>query len=127
MVMLSRVLLAAMGLLFLVVGAGLWLNTGEAAANMGLVDLAAAGLGTVRADIAGFFIGGGVIQIIAAIRRDPDLLWPVQLLVLLALLGRTVTLILDGPVAAGIPSMGIEIALLVLLLWCKKSWSTQSD
>lgn len=127
MVMLSRVLLAAMGLLFLVVGAGLWLNTGEAAANMGLVDLAAAGLGTVRADIAGFFIGGGVIQIIAAIRRDPDLLWPVQLLVLLALLGRTVTLILDGPVAAGIPSMGIELALLVLLLWCKKSWSTQSD
>jgi len=127
MVMLSRVLLAAMGLLFLVVGAGLWLNTGEAAANMGLVDLAAAGLGTVRADIAGFFIGGGVIQIIAAIRRDPDLLWPVQLLVLLALLGRTVTLILDGPVAAGIPSMGIELALLVLLFWCKKSWSTQSD
>ena len=127
MVMLSRVLLAAMGLMFLVVGAGLWLNTGEAAANMGLVDLAAAGLGTVRADIAGFFIGGGVIQIIAAIRRDPDLLWPVQLLVLLALLGRTVTLILDGPVAAGIPSMGIELALLVLLFWCKKSWSTQSD
>ena len=127
MVMLSRVLLAAMGLLFLVVGAGLWLNTGEAAANMGLVDLAAAGLGTVRADIAGFFIGGGVIQMIAAIRRDPNLLWPVQLLVLLALLGRTVTLILDGPVAAGIPSMGIELALLVLLLWCKKSWSTQSD
>lgn len=127
MVMLSRVLLAAMGLLFLVVGAGLWLNTGEAAANMGLVDLAAAGLGTVRADIAGFFIGGGVIQMIAAIRRDPNLLWPVQLLVLLALLGRTVTLILDGPVAAGIPSMGIELALLVLLLWCKKSWSTQPD
>lgn len=127
MAMLSRVLLGAMGLLFLVVGAGLWLNTGDAAANMGLVDLAAAGLGTVRADIAGFFIGGGVIQMIAAIRRDPNLLWPVQLLVLLALLGRTVTLIIDGPVAAGIPSMGIELVLLVLLLWCKKAWSTQPD
>ena len=125
MVVLTRILLAAIGLLFLVVGAGLWLNTGEAAAKMGLVDLAAAGLGTVRADIAGFFIGGGTIQIVAAIRRDPTLLWPVQLLVLLALMGRAITLVTDGPVAAGIPSMGIELALLVLLLWCKKVWHTQ--
>jgi hypothetical protein len=125
MVVLTRILLAAIGLLFLVVGAGLWLNTGEAAAKMGLVDLAAAGLGTVRADIAGFFIGGGIIQIVAAIRRDPNLLWPVQLLVLLALMGRAITLVIDGPVAAGIPSMGIELTLLVLLLWCKKVWHTQ--
>lgn len=125
MVVLTRILLAAIGLLFLVVGAGLWFNTGEAAAKMGLVNLAAAGLGTVRADIAGFFIGGGIIQIVAAIRRDPNLLWPVQLLVLLALMGRAITLIIDGPVAAGIPSMGIELVLLVLLLWCKKVWHTQ--
>ena len=125
MVVLTRILLAAIGLLFLGVGAGLWFNTGEAAAKMGLVNLAAAGLGTVRADIAGFFIGGGIIQIVAAIRRDPNLLWPVQLLVLLALMGRAITLIIDGPVAAGIPSMGIELVLLVLLLWCKKVWHTQ--
>ena len=125
MVVLTRILLAAIGLLFLVVGAGLWFNTGEAAAKVGLVNLAAAGLGTVRADIAGFFIGGGIIQIVAAIRRDPNLLWPVQLLVLLALMGRAITLIIDGPVAAGIPSMGIELVLLVLLLWCKKVWHTQ--
>ena len=125
MVVLTRILLAAIGLLFLVVGAGLWFNTGEAAAKMGLVNLAAAGLGTVRADIAGFFIGGGIIQIVAAIRRDPNLLWPVQLLVLLALMGRAITLVIDGPVAAGIPSMGIELVLLVLLLWCKKVWHTQ--
>lgn len=125
MVVLTRILLAAIGLLFLVVGAGLWFNTGEAAAKMGLVNLAAAGLGTVRADIAGFFIGGGIIQIVAAIRRDPNLLWPVQLLVLLALMGRAITLIIDGPVAASIPSMGIELVLLVLLLWCKKVWHTQ--
>ena len=92
---------------------------------MGLVNLAAAGLGTVRADIAGFFIGGGIIQIVAAIRRDPDLVGPGQRLVLLARMGRAITLIIDGPVAAGIPSMGIELVLLVLLLWCKKVWHTQ--
>jgi len=125
MVMLSRLLVALIGLLFLVVGAGLWLNTADAAAQMGLVDLAAAGFGTVRADIGGFFIGGGIIQIIAAMRRDSGLLWPVQLLVLLALLGRTLTLVINGPVAAGVPSMGFELAILLLLVWCKSTWNKE--
>lgn len=125
MVMFSRLLVALIGLLFLVVGAGLWLNTADAAAQMGLVDLAAAGFGTVRADIGGFFIGGGIIQIIAAMRRDSGLLWPVQLLVLLALLGRTLTLVTNGPVAAGVPSMGFELAILLLLVWCKSTWNKE--
>ena len=125
MVMLSRLLVALIGLLFLVVGAGLWLNTADAAAQMGLVDLAAAGFGTVRADIGGSFIGGGIIQIIAAMRRDSGLLWPVQLLVLLALLGRTLTLVINGPVAAGVPSMGFELAILLLLVWCKSTWNKE--
>ena len=125
MVMLSRLLVALIGLLFLVVGAGLWLNTADAASQMGVVDLAAAGFGTVRADIGGFFIGGGIIQIIAAMRRDSGLLWPVQLLVLLALLGRTLTLVINGPVAAGVPSMGFELAILLLLVWCKSTWNKE--
>ena len=84
--------------------------------------MAAAGRGTVRADIAAFFIGGGIIQLTAAIRRRAGLLWPVQLLVLLALLGRCFTLIVDGPVAAGVPSMGVELVMLFLLFWCKRIW-----
>ncbi len=127
MLILSRLLSGLFGLLFLAVGTGLWLNTGDAAANMGLVDLAAAGLGTVRADIAGFFLGGGLILVVAAGRCDPSLLWPVQLLVLIALLGRTLTLVIDGPVAAGLPSMGVELVILALLLWCKRVWATRAD
>ena len=127
MMMLSRLLLGAVGLLFLLVGAGLLFNTTEAAANMGLVELAAAGRGTVRADIAGFFIGGALIQLVAAFRRDPSLLWPVQLLLLLALAGRCLTLVLDGPVAAGVPGMGVEIVILMLLIWCKRLWVREAS
>lgn len=125
MLILTRLLSGLCGLLFLAVGAGLWFNTGDAAANMGLVNLAAAGLGTVRADIAGFFLGGGLILVLAAGRCDPNLLWPVQLLVLIALLGRTLTLVIDGPVAAGVSSMGIELVILVVLFWCKRIWAAQ--
>ena len=58
-------------------------------------------------------------------RRDSGLLWPVQLLVLLALLGRTLTLVINGPVAAGVPSMGFELAILLLLVWCKSTWNKE--
>ena len=127
MLLISRLLSGLFGLLFLAVGTGLWLNTGDAAAELGLVNLAAAGLGTVRADIAGFFLGGGLILVLAAARRDPGLLWPVQLLVLIALLGRTLTLVIDGPVAAGVASMGIELLILLVLFWCKRVWASQPE
>ena len=125
MIMLSRLLLAAVAVLFLLIGTGLLFNTTEAAAGMGLVDITAVGRGTVRADIAGFFLGGALIQLVAVIRTDPSLLWPVQLLLALALAGRLLTLALDGPVAAGVVSMAVEITILLLLAWSKRLWSRQ--
>jgi hypothetical protein len=122
MVVIARVGVALLGALFLVIGAGLIFNTTDAAADLGLPNMMAAGYGTVRADIAGFFLGGGLISVVASLRKDGSLLWPVQLLVLLALLGRVFTLAVDGPVAAGLTSMGVEVAILVLLLWAKRVW-----
>jgi len=55
MVVLARVGVALLGALFLVIGAGLIFNTTDAAADLGLPNMMAAGYGTVRADIAGFF------------------------------------------------------------------------
>jgi hypothetical protein len=122
MVVVARVGVALLGALFLVIGAGLIFNTTDAAADLGLPNMMAAGYGTVRADIAWFFLGGGLISVVASLRKDGSLLWPVQLLVLLALLGRVFTLAVDGPVAAGLTSMGVEVAILVLLLWAKRVW-----
>ena len=122
MVVVARVGVALLGALFLVIGAGLIFNTTDAAADLGLPNMMAAGYGTVRADIAGFFLGGGLISVVASFRKDGSLLWPVQLLVLLALAGRVFTLVVDGPVAAGLMSMGVEVAILVLLLWAKRVW-----
>jgi len=124
MIILSRILLALGGLLFLVVGGGLWFNTIEAASDLGLLEVAALGKGTIRADIGGFFIGGAILQLLAAVQMKPGLLWPVQLLILLAFTGRCLTLVLDGPVAAGVPSMAIELILLGLIAWCKRLWAS---
>lgn len=123
MIILSRVLVGLAGILFIGIGAGLWFNTADASNNLGLTELAAAGFGTVRADIGGFFIGGGLLQLLAATQKNRDLLWPVQLLLALAFTGRAVTLVMDGPIAAGLPSMAIELVLLALLAWCQRLWA----
>ena len=122
MVVMSRVVVALVGALFLSIGASLIFNTADAAATMGLPNLEAAGYGTVRADIGGFFLGGGLIVVVAAFRRNAALLWPVQLLVAIAFFGRVFTLWVDGPIAAGLDSMGVEVAILGVLFWVKRVW-----
>ena len=122
MIVISRVVVALIGALFLGIGASLIFNTADAAATMGLPNLEAAGYGTVRADIGGFFLGGGLIGVVAAFRKNAALLWPVQLLVAIALLGRLFTLSVDGPIAAGLESMGVEVAILGVLFWAKRAW-----
>jgi hypothetical protein len=122
MVVILRVVVGLIGALFLGIGASLIFNTADAAATMGLPNLEAAGYGTVRADIGGFFLGGGLIGVVAAFRKNATLLWPVQLLVAIALLGRLFTLSVDGPIAAGLESMGVEVAILGVLFWAKRAW-----
>ncbi len=123
MIMFSRILVGLGGLLFAAIGLGLWFNTLEAAQNVGLMELAAVGRGTVRADIAGFFLAGAILQLLAAVQLNRALLWPVQMLLALAFAGRVVTLVLDGPIAAHIPSMGVELVLMLLLFWAKRVWT----
>ena len=113
MIMLSRLLLAAVAALFLLIGTGLLFNATEAAAGMEVVDITAAGRGTVRADIAGFFLGGAPIQLAAVIRTDPSLLYSY---LALALAG-VATMALDGPIAAGVVGMAVEITILLLGLY----------
>ena len=122
MVVMSRAVMALIGALFLSIGASLIFNTADAATTMGLPNLEAAGYGTVRADIGGFFLGGGLIGVVAAFRKNVALLWPVQLLVAIAFFGRVFTLWVDGPIAAGLDSMGVEMAILAVLFWVKRVW-----
>jgi len=51
-------------------------------------------------------------------------LWPVQLMMLFALLGRITTVFLDGTAAAGVMQMGVEVLIIALLQWARASWPT---
>ena len=122
MLMLSRLLIGLGSMLLLSVGLGFWFDVEQSLLQLGVATTADHGLGTVRADIGGFFISGGALGLLAAFSLNRNLLWPVQLLLVVALIGRLITLGIDGSEAAGVASMGIEILLILLFQWSRNIW-----
>jgi hypothetical protein len=84
------------GLLFLVLGVEFLFMPGSAAASFGLAADGPAGLAVLRADFPALFFVGGGAMIWGAWRRNGDLLLVPALLFGIALVGRFVSLAIDG-------------------------------
>lgn len=110
-----RVLIGLVGLFGLLVASQFWLRPQAIAATMGLEAVGPSGLGTLRADMAGFFGAVAVMALLAAIRNDSRWLRPVVLLLSLALMGRVLNLVLSGGGAALIPPMVVEVVLISIV------------
>ncbi len=110
-----RGLVALVGLFSLLVAVLLWVRPEAIAATMGLTAEGPVGLGTLRADIAGFFAGVALFSLLAAVRNDGRLLRPALLLLVLALAGRVLNLVMTGGGSALVQPMVIEIVLIVIL------------
>jgi hypothetical protein len=64
--------------------------------------------------MAGFFGASGVLMLAAVIRKEARWLTPVVLMLGIALTGRVLNLVLNGPSPALIPPMVIEAVMIVL-------------
>lgn len=111
---LVRGLVGLVGVLGLLVASRFWLAPETIAATMGLAADGPAGLGTIRADMGGFFGAAGVLSLVAAIRGDGRWLRPVALLLGLALSARVLNLIVTGGGPTLIPPMVVEAVLLAI-------------
>jgi hypothetical protein len=109
-----RGLLGLTGLLALLIASRFWIDPAKIAATMDLTAGGPAGLGTLRADMAGFFGASGVLMLAAVIRKEARWLTPVVLMLGIALTGRVLNLVLNGPSPAQVPPMVIEAVLIVL-------------
>ena len=67
MLTLSRLLIGLGSLLLLLVGLGFLFDVEQSLLQMGITTTANHGLGTVRADIGGFFLSGGALGVLAAL------------------------------------------------------------
>jgi len=122
MVVVTRISIGVLGALFVLLALGFWFGTDALASKMGLDLTTLAGRATVRADVAAFFLTGGVISVYAAIKRNAAYLWPVLLLLVAAISGRALTLILDGAEPASFPPMIVEALAIVLVVVCQRTW-----
>lgn len=110
-----RALVGLIGLMGCLVAVAIWANPERPAAELGLEVASALGVASLRADLAGFFGGVGVLAAAAAIRGEARLLTAPLLLICLALMGRGLTVALDGFTPAMAQPMVIEAVLIAVL------------
>jgi len=115
MQMIARILVGVAGLLGILVALRIWMAPDEMAAQLGVQAVGPFGLATLRADIAGFFLAGGALSLLAAIRNRASLLLAPLVLIGAALTGRLITAALSGFTNEMIPPMAIEAGLLAIL------------
>ncbi len=113
---LTRGMIGLFGLLALLLASRFWISPDKIGPMMGLLPDGAAGLGTLRADMAGFFGAAGVLFLLAALRNEASWLKPVLLLLAIALTGRMLNLVVTHGGQELIPPMVIEAVLIGVTL-----------
>lgn len=115
-----RIVLTALifvgGLFFLATGAGFLFDPVGSGASFGLVGQGPTGLAVLRADMTAFFVVGAVCMMIGAWRRNGDLLLVPAGLFGIALLGRCVSIAVDGTEPGFWLPMTVEAATVIVLL-----------
>lgn len=121
----ARALVVLMGLGSLLITLGLWLQPEAVMPKIGLAatDLAQGlvGRATVRADIAGLFGGMGIALLLAGVRQSRHWATTTLLFASLAIIGRFVSLGLDGQSPQSWPPIIVEAAIILILIWFRKT------
>ena len=73
------------------------------------------GLATIRADFPGFFLTAGAFALWGALERNPDWLKVPMVLLGVAFVGRTISLVADGVSPGAFPPMIAEAVMVVIL------------
>lgn len=97
MFVLLRALMFVGGLFYVLMGAGFLLDPVGSGADFGIAPQGTMGLASIRADMTAFFLVAGGCLIWGAWARKGDPLLVSAALMAIALIGRLVTLVLDGP------------------------------
>ena len=104
------------GLFDLFMGLNFLFNPQTTATGFGLAATGTQGMSTLRADFAAFFGVVALCMMLGAWRRNGDLLLVPAGLFGVALLGRCVSLAIDGPWDGYLMPMVVEGAMVILLL-----------
>ena len=111
----TRILVAIVGLLSLISVYQHWFDVTSLADARGITTIGAIGNANIRAGIGGLFLAIAVFAFVAAWKRSTTWLAATWLLPALALLGRLVSLALDGGSSRVFEPIVVEAVVLTLL------------
>lgn len=113
---LLRSLLLLGGIFYTLMGIGFLINPVSSGADFGIAPQGIMGLASIRADMTAFFMVAGGCLIWGAWARKGDPFLVTAALMAIALVGRTVTLIVDGPHDGWWTPMVVEAITVILAL-----------
>lgn len=116
MITLLRAILLLGGILYVMLGTGFLVDPGGNGPDFGVLPDGVRGLSTIRADFTAFFWVSGGCLIIGAWRRNGDMLLVTAALMGTALLGRAISLGLDGAYPEWWMPMVAEAVTVILAL-----------
>lgn len=127
MALISRVLVGLIGLLSLLSVAQHWFKIDSLVTERGLQAIGDIGRANIRADIGGIFLGIGLFAIIAAWQQSRLWLTATMLLVGGALLGRFVSVAIDGYSPRVGSPMAVEAAVIAALFFAHWVWGKKPE
>lgn len=127
MILISRVIVAFIGL-FALLGVGQhWFSLDVVAAERGMQAVGNIGRANLRADVGGLFLGVSCLTLFAAVRKNQSALLAAALLLMATLLGRFVSIAIDGYSARVAPPIIIEAIVIAILLLAYRAWDKKPE
>lgn len=111
-----RFLVGLIGLLFLGLGIGFMTFPDSFAVGFGVQPMTVQGLNAIRGDFGGIFIGMGFFTLLGAVTGRRHWLVVPALFLMLVIIGRAISLGVDGFSAAGTQSLKAEAVMLAVFL-----------
>lgn len=127
MIILSRILVAIIGLIALLGVGQHWFDLDAVAAERGMQAIGDIGRANVRADVGGLFLGISALTLFAAIRQHQGAILAAALLLVATLFGRFVSIAIDGYSAPVAPPMIVEAILIAILLFIYRAWGKKPE
>lgn len=123
MIWAARIGVALAGLFSLIMGSMAILTPVDLGNALGLAAQGPLGLNSLRADMGAFFLASAIACGLALFASRPQWLWGAAALYGLAVIGRFIGIVVEGPPAGVIQPVVIELVLVALLVFGAKKLS----
>ena len=127
MTIISRAIVAVIGIFALLGVVQHWFSLDVVATERGMQAVGDIGRANVRADVGGLFLGISCLTLFAAVRQNKSALLAAALLLAATLFGRFVSVAIDGYSAPVAPPMIIEAVVIAILLYAYRDWGKKPE